>query len=40
MRHRNLCLNDLISAVVAEVQDFGAAEQTDDITLIVARGRS
>jgi serine phosphatase RsbU (regulator of sigma subunit) len=38
-RHRNLCAQGLLSAVVDEVQRFCTCEQQDDITLIVARCR-
>jgi serine phosphatase RsbU (regulator of sigma subunit) len=36
---RNLCSQDIISAVVEQVQQFGAYEQYDDITLAVAKCR-
>ena len=36
-RHRALCSNDLLTAVVDEVRRFSAREQHDDITLIVAK---
>jgi serine phosphatase RsbU (regulator of sigma subunit)/biotin operon repressor len=38
-RHRHLCAEALLAAVVDEVQRFSAQEQQDDITLIVARCR-
>lgn len=36
---RELCAQELISAIVSEVQNFSAQKQYDDITLIVAKGR-
>lgn len=36
---RELCAQELISAIVSEVQSFSANKQYDDITLIVAKGR-
>src|SRR5262249_1192787 len=38
-RYREMAARDLLAAIVAEVQHFSPAEQYDDITLIVARGR-
>ena len=38
-RHRGLCSQELLSAIVGEVQRFSPHEQNDDITLIVAKGR-
>jgi len=38
-RHRGLCSQELLSAVVAEVRRFSPQEQNDDITMIVAKGR-
>jgi serine phosphatase RsbU (regulator of sigma subunit) len=38
-RHRGLCSQDLLAAIVKEVQQFTPAEQYDDITLIVAQCR-
>ncbi len=38
-RYRKMEARDLLEAVVAEVKQFSPAEQHDDITLIVARGR-
>jgi serine phosphatase RsbU (regulator of sigma subunit) len=37
--NRDLCANELTSAIVSEVQRFSSNKQYDDITLIVARGR-
>jgi serine phosphatase RsbU (regulator of sigma subunit)/uncharacterized glyoxalase superfamily protein PhnB len=37
-RHRKEPLQNLIPSVIAEVREFGAVEQHDDITLIVAKG--
>jgi serine phosphatase RsbU (regulator of sigma subunit) len=34
---RNLSSQDLLASVIEEVQRFGAEEQHDDITLIVAK---
>ncbi|HEY1471983.1 MAG TPA: SpoIIE family protein phosphatase [Candidatus Acidoferrum sp.] len=38
-RHRGLCSQELLSAIVGEVRVFSPQEQNDDITLIVAKGR-
>jgi len=38
-RHRGLCSQELLSAVVGEVRRFSPQEQNDDITMIVAKGR-
>jgi serine phosphatase RsbU (regulator of sigma subunit) len=38
-QHRQLCSQDLLGAIVEEVQRFCPQEQYDDITLIVARCR-
>jgi len=38
-RHRGLCSQELLSAIVEEVRKFSPQEQNDDITLIVAKGR-
>jgi serine phosphatase RsbU (regulator of sigma subunit) len=38
-RHRGLCAQELTTAIVEEVQRFSSNKQSDDITLIVARGR-
>jgi serine phosphatase RsbU (regulator of sigma subunit)/catechol 2,3-dioxygenase-like lactoylglutathione lyase family enzyme len=38
-RHRELASQQLIASIVAEVQQFSAMEQHDDITLIVAKCR-
>jgi serine phosphatase RsbU (regulator of sigma subunit)/catechol 2,3-dioxygenase-like lactoylglutathione lyase family enzyme len=38
-RHRGLCSQELLSAIVGEVRKFSPQEQNDDITLIVAKGR-
>jgi serine phosphatase RsbU (regulator of sigma subunit)/catechol 2,3-dioxygenase-like lactoylglutathione lyase family enzyme len=38
-RHRGLCSQELLSAIVGEVRRFSPHEQNDDITLIVAKGR-
>jgi serine phosphatase RsbU (regulator of sigma subunit) len=38
-RHEREPLQSLIHAVIAEVREFSAAEQHDDITLIVGKGR-
>jgi serine phosphatase RsbU (regulator of sigma subunit) len=38
-RHRGLCSQELLGAVVEEVRRFSPQEQNDDITLIVAKGR-
>jgi phosphoserine phosphatase RsbU/P len=38
-RHRGLCSQELLSAIVGEVRRFSPQEQNDDITLIVAKGR-
>ncbi|HLW55067.1 MAG TPA: SpoIIE family protein phosphatase [Candidatus Angelobacter sp.] len=37
--HRDLCMQELISAIVGKVQSFSGNKQFDDITLIVARGK-
>ena len=37
MRHRQLPTQELVSAILAEVQSFGGTEQHDDITLIAAK---
>jgi len=37
-RHRREPLQSLIHSVIAEVREFSAAEQHDDITLIIAKG--
>jgi len=37
--HRGKPAQEMVSAIVAEVQSFSANKQYDDITLIVARGR-
>jgi serine phosphatase RsbU (regulator of sigma subunit) len=37
-RHRREHLQSLMNSVIAEVREFSAAEQHDDITLIVAKG--
>jgi serine phosphatase RsbU (regulator of sigma subunit) len=39
-KHRSLSSSDLLSAVLAEVQQFSPHEQQDDITLIVAKCRA
>lgn len=39
-RYREMPARDLLEAVVAEVRQFSPAEQYDDITMIVARGRA
>jgi serine phosphatase RsbU (regulator of sigma subunit) len=36
-RHCELCPSDMIQAVLADVKSFGAQEQHDDITLMVAK---
>jgi sigma-B regulation protein RsbU (phosphoserine phosphatase) len=38
-KHRGLCSQELLSAIVGEVRRFSPHEQNDDITLIVAKGR-
>ncbi len=38
-RHRGLCSQELLGAIVEEVRGFSPHEQNDDITLIVAKGR-
>ena len=38
-RHRHLSAQDIIAAVVNEVQQYSSKEQHDDITLILAKGR-
>ena len=38
-RHRGLCSQELLCAVVGEVRRFSPQEQNDDITMIVAKGR-
>ena len=38
-RHRHLCSQDIVTAIVDEVQKFSAHEQYDDITLTVAKCR-
>jgi serine phosphatase RsbU (regulator of sigma subunit) len=38
-KHRGLCSQGLLSAIVEEVRRFSPHEQNDDITLIVAKGR-
>jgi serine phosphatase RsbU (regulator of sigma subunit)/predicted enzyme related to lactoylglutathione lyase len=38
-KHRGLCSQELLSAIVEEVRRFSPHEQNDDITLIVAKGR-
>ncbi|HKI12600.1 MAG TPA: SpoIIE family protein phosphatase [Candidatus Acidoferrum sp.] len=38
-RHRGLCSQELLGAIVEEVRRFSPQEQNDDITLIVAKGR-
>ncbi|HEY8459728.1 MAG TPA: SpoIIE family protein phosphatase [Blastocatellia bacterium] len=38
-RHREFSTQDLIAAIIDEVRRFSPHEQSDDITLIVARGR-
>ena len=38
-KYRGLCSQELLGAVVEEVQRFSPHEQNDDITLIVAKGR-
>ena len=38
-RHRELSLQDLLAAIVAELRQFSPEEQHDDITLILARCR-
>lgn len=37
--NRNLCAQEVTSAIVSEVQRFSSNKQYDDVTLIVARGR-
>jgi serine phosphatase RsbU (regulator of sigma subunit) len=37
-RNRELPSQDLLSAIVDQVQRFSPGEQSDDITLIIARG--
>lgn len=39
-RHRDLCPQALIPAVIADVEEYGGEEQGDDVTLIIARRRS
>jgi serine phosphatase RsbU (regulator of sigma subunit) len=38
-RHAELCPGDMVRAVLADVQHFGAKEQHDDITLMIAKCR-
>jgi serine phosphatase RsbU (regulator of sigma subunit) len=38
-RHAELCPNDMVQAILADVQRFGAEEQHDDITLMIAKCR-
>jgi serine phosphatase RsbU (regulator of sigma subunit) len=38
-RHRHLCAQGIVSAIVEEVQQFSAGHQFDDITLTVAKCR-
>jgi serine phosphatase RsbU (regulator of sigma subunit) len=40
MRHRELSSNEMVGAILGDVQQFSAIEQHDDITLIVARCRT
>jgi serine phosphatase RsbU (regulator of sigma subunit) len=39
-RHRGMCSQDLLGAIVGDVRKFSPQEQSDDITLIVAKGRA
>jgi sigma-B regulation protein RsbU (phosphoserine phosphatase) len=38
-KRRDLPARDLLAAVVEEVQRFSPAEQSDDVTLVIARCR-
>jgi sigma-B regulation protein RsbU (phosphoserine phosphatase) len=37
--HRQRSANEVLDAIISEVQEFSQGEQADDMTLIVARGR-
>jgi serine phosphatase RsbU (regulator of sigma subunit) len=39
-RHRGMCSQELLGAIVGDVRKFSPQEQSDDITLIVAKGRT
>jgi serine phosphatase RsbU (regulator of sigma subunit) len=39
-KHREMCSQELLGAIVEEVRRFSPQEQSDDLTLIVAKGRA